>query len=304
METQRIYIWICFFFCLALAAGGIYIFFQKKAVKAVPSSRYLQYFLILIYTFGFYSIWANLFLRIFFTSIAGNKTLSDLPQYLALIGVPFLIIGMIMLLLWATSILQNSLGRVTLASSVIVIVVIIAGYLAREKFDVLGHVHQVYALLILLVCTLSGMLLLTSNSKYLEKRSKNKLVLLIIFSGVIQIPLLMGLLTTIPAELIFIFFFFLTNTMTGIFYAYSVLDVASEVNAGAPLSLSDFIKEYGITSRESEIVQEIYNGKTNQEIADKLFVTVQTIKDHTSRIYLKTNLKNRAQLTSHLRRYQ
>ncbi|WP_081782530.1 response regulator transcription factor [Prolixibacter bellariivorans] len=35
---------------------------------------------------------------------------------------------------------------------------------------------------------------------------------------------------------------------------------------------------------------------TNQQIADKLFISIETVKDHNSRIFLKTEVKNRTQL--------
>jgi DNA-binding NarL/FixJ family response regulator len=56
------------------------------------------------------------------------------------------------------------------------------------------------------------------------------------------------------------------------------------------------LKRNGITRREGEIVEHICKGMTNQEIADKLFISLQTVKDHTHRIYLKLDVKNRMQL--------
>jgi len=64
------------------------------------------------------------------------------------------------------------------------------------------------------------------------------------------------------------------------------------------------VEQYAITPREFEVVKEIYTGKTNKELADKLFITVQTVKDHTHRIYQKTEVKNRTQLASLLRRFE
>jgi DNA-binding NarL/FixJ family response regulator len=43
-------------------------------------------------------------------------------------------------------------------------------------------------------------------------------------------------------------------------------------------------------------MREICNGLSNQQIADKLFISLQTVKDHSSRIYYKTNCTGRAQL--------
>lgn len=61
--------------------------------------------------------------------------------------------------------------------------------------------------------------------------------------------------------------------------------------------------DFRITARESDVILEIYKGKTNREIAETLFVTTQTVKDHTHRIYQKTQVKNRTQLASLLRSY-
>jgi DNA-binding CsgD family transcriptional regulator len=61
------------------------------------------------------------------------------------------------------------------------------------------------------------------------------------------------------------------------------------------------LQRNGITRREKEIIELICTGKTNQEIADLLFISLQTVKDHTHRIYLKLEIKNRAQLIHLLR---
>lgn len=59
----------------------------------------------------------------------------------------------------------------------------------------------------------------------------------------------------------------------------------------------DFVQKYGISKRELEIIKLISEGKTNQDIADALFISIETVKDHNSNIYLKTDVKNRTQLT-------
>src|SRR5690606_31561711 len=50
-------------------------------------------------------------------------------------------------------------------------------------------------------------------------------------------------------------------------------------------SFLSFCTEFGISKREAEIILEICSGKSNKAIADKLFITLQTVKDHTHRIY-------------------
>lgn len=55
------------------------------------------------------------------------------------------------------------------------------------------------------------------------------------------------------------------------------------------------IKELNISNREYEVLCEIANGLSNQEIADKLFVSESTIKTHVSTILVKLNAKRRTQ---------
>ena len=51
----------------------------------------------------------------------------------------------------------------------------------------------------------------------------------------------------------------------------------------------------GISQREMEVLQLMATGATNQEIADQLFVSLNTIKTHTSRIFEKLDVKRRTQ---------
>jgi len=62
------------------------------------------------------------------------------------------------------------------------------------------------------------------------------------------------------------------------------------------LTFEELCRNFDISSREKDIVREICHGLSNQQIADKLFISLQTVKDHTSRIYDKTNCSSRAQL--------
>ncbi|MBX7046013.1 MAG: response regulator transcription factor [Ignavibacteria bacterium] len=56
--------------------------------------------------------------------------------------------------------------------------------------------------------------------------------------------------------------------------------------------------ETDLSGRELEVLLNIANGLTNQEIADKLFVSLNTIKTHTTNIYSKLGVKNRTQAVS------
>lgn len=60
--------------------------------------------------------------------------------------------------------------------------------------------------------------------------------------------------------------------------------------------LQHLIARYGITPREQEIIEKICEGKTNRQIAEDLFISLQTVKDHTHRIYSKIGINSRLKL--------
>jgi DNA-binding NarL/FixJ family response regulator len=48
-----------------------------------------------------------------------------------------------------------------------------------------------------------------------------------------------------------------------------------------------------LTPRELEVLQELATGATNREIAERLYITENTVKNHVSSILSKLNLQNR-----------
>ena len=68
------------------------------------------------------------------------------------------------------------------------------------------------------------------------------------------------------------------------------------VTAGQPFSLNEErLSQLGITKRELEILGLIAAGLSNREIADKLFVSENTVKTHSSRLFEKLSAKRRTQ---------
>lgn len=53
------------------------------------------------------------------------------------------------------------------------------------------------------------------------------------------------------------------------------------------------IKDLGISRRESEVLELISQGLSNQEIADKLFVSLNTVKTHSARLFEKLDVNSR-----------
>ncbi len=63
-------------------------------------------------------------------------------------------------------------------------------------------------------------------------------------------------------------------------------------------------KTFGLSKRELEVLELIADGHSNQEIADKLFVSLNTVKTHLSNIFSKLNVQRRTQAVQKARDYQ
>jgi ATP/maltotriose-dependent transcriptional regulator MalT len=57
----------------------------------------------------------------------------------------------------------------------------------------------------------------------------------------------------------------------------------------------------GITEREVEILTLLANGFRNKEIADKLFISLHTVKSHIYNIYQKLHVQSRIEAVNKFR---
>jgi DNA-binding NarL/FixJ family response regulator len=58
-----------------------------------------------------------------------------------------------------------------------------------------------------------------------------------------------------------------------------------------------------LSKREDEVVQLVANGLSNKEIADKLFISVRTVKAHLTSIFSKTGFRDRLELAVKMRHH-
>ncbi len=56
-----------------------------------------------------------------------------------------------------------------------------------------------------------------------------------------------------------------------------------------------------LSPREVEVLELASKGETNKEIAEELFISVGTVKNHVHNILEKLHLKNRAQIAAYAR---
>jgi DNA-binding CsgD family transcriptional regulator len=58
----------------------------------------------------------------------------------------------------------------------------------------------------------------------------------------------------------------------------------------------DKISSYNISPRENEVLNLLVKGRSYKEIAEKLFISLPTVKTHVTNIYKKMNIKNKIEL--------
>lgn len=75
------------------------------------------------------------------------------------------------------------------------------------------------------------------------------------------------------------------------------------VSQGNEFTLNEMeIQKLGLSKRELEVLSLIAEGLSNQEIGDRLFVSLNTIKTHSSRLFEKLEVKSRTQAVEKAKR--
>ena len=77
----------------------------------------------------------------------------------------------------------------------------------------------------------------------------------------------------------------------------TLIEKISQISDGMWQDNEDYI-ENPLTNREEEVLKEIISGKTNSEIAKKLFISERTLYHHIENIYEKLGVENKVELYS------
>lgn len=78
---------------------------------------------------------------------------------------------------------------------------------------------------------------------------------------------------------------------------------STKADSPAPLTgenenRAEIASAFGLTARETEIVSLIIEGKSNNEIAEKLFISLKTVESHLYNIFRKMKVSSRLQIVS------
>ncbi len=71
--------------------------------------------------------------------------------------------------------------------------------------------------------------------------------------------------------------------------------VTEAKDASPPIDYDHLLQRSGLSKREHEVLLLMAQGCSNQEIADLLFLSLNTVKTHTSNLFVKLDVKRRTQ---------
>jgi len=296
-----------FIFSAAMAAGSILLVARLLEEYPLPFLRSLFYHNLFISAFGFYGIWGQFIIF----ALAGSKLdpalYSTVSVLSLLLGLPFLVLGWMMLIRFSAEASGIRLrGYFTLLFLVVNFGLIAGlGMLIREMefSDALPIFRYYYVSAALLFALTSVLILMTGDSSSPGRMDRVRLAVLIAGSAVAQSLVLLLVPQQVWLALAFVFLLFAEITLISLYLSYrtDLKPVIIPDPLPLPRGIEEFIRKNEISPREAEVIAEICNGLSNQEIADKLFISLQTVKDHSSRIYMKTNVRNRMQLMAVVR---
>ncbi|MBG0859180.1 MAG: response regulator transcription factor [Bacteroidales bacterium] len=297
-----ILVYLVFIISVALSAGSIVLTSRLRNRYKSDVFSILLYYEVFIYTFGFYGIWGQVVIRAFLSSGISSEIPDKFSNFSMLLGLPFLVFGWLMLMQFATGLSGKKTGKWFVALFLITnfSILVLLGYIITktEKPDPMSSIRN-YFIIMNLVYTFvaSYMIHFPWKGRSLIHEYDRRIISPVLFLIMMaQCAPLLFYADQVWLGMIFIFTFFAGNTFLPLYLTYGTLLSAFTDESVDKISFGEFCTRFEVSPRESEIVREICNGLSNKEISDKLFISLQTVKDHTHRIYIKTNVKSRVQL--------
>jgi DNA-binding CsgD family transcriptional regulator len=302
-----------------LVAGAIAIFLAYQLMRKYQLSFVSSYFyyLVFLYIFGSYSLIGSGILEHLLVSMkADQDTVLSSRLFATLPGIPLLSLSLYTLVRSYTEMLSR---KVLKPFTFIHFIISIAGILFYgfwavritrfEQGDYAQFITvQRWVFTGLLIGT--HLLLFVMSMAFSRKMVRHERKFAQI-SG--WIYLLYMMLTCTAFQLsglheiftfLFIIFFLSWHLIPILFLSFYLEKYHSNTSLQPPnfeVQLTSFCVDYEISKREKDVVQLICKGLSNQEISDALFISLQTVKDHIHRIFNKTGVKNRVQLTNLIR---
>lgn len=311
--------WHLILLLVPLIAGAIAIFFTFRLNKRyrIPFVNSYFFYLVFLYIFGTYSLAGSGILEFLLTRMeVDSEVIHSSRLYAIFLGIPFIGLSQFMFLRSTREFFnkkQSILFIILYFTCILAAFVLYGIYMVKFNYSAQGSTlnmvllqRQVFCgfMVVVYLWAFLSILLWSRKQASIPKRfirtfGASYLIFMVLCVVLIFIQSL------VPISRHLFLLVFLSLHLIPIFFLNLYLDKTKEReedNEGDfETRLSSFVKKHEISKRECEVVRLISQGYTNQQISEALFISLQTVKDHTHRIFVKTGVRNRVQLTNMIR---
>ena len=295
---------ILFVICLGATAAALMLAFQMTRDYKADFLNHYFYYLMAYFVFGLYGLWGQAIVRYLLEKLDSKSTVVEaMATLFPLFGVPFLLVSWLMLIKMAFTLANKSISALQTLIYFVSIMALFAaiGWLLGGKTDLAQLESYLYGgteLLLFLAFLLVGWGAIKKIKNVQKQNSYRNFCWLLLLGLILRLAILPFISWNIWLLAAILLLYFVGNLLP-VFYLRLQADqlftsYTAELNDQN--SFEHLIVKHGISKRETEIVKLICQGKTNQQIADALFISLQTVKDHNHRIYTKIGIRSRMQL--------
>ncbi len=304
-------------FIFVSIGAGLWAVVLANRLKKIYQLKYLTtylYYEILLFIFGFYGLIGMTIVKWILqemeTPTATVETIANLIPYL---GIPFIIVAWYLFIKLSVELIGKTVSSALTISYFLFMLLFILGYgyfiiyLFRSQSEnaqvFSDYVKFVFLGIETLTFIIAFYILYFEGARVKHQGFRQAIVN---FAHINLLVKVVGVALFFFVEKDPIFagayiLLFFAGDIPAILYLGSYLNKNYLTTSGKSEELSpftDFITNYQISKREWEIIEKINKGMTNKEVSEALFISLQTVKDHTHRIYKKTGAKNRVQLVN------
>jgi DNA-binding CsgD family transcriptional regulator len=302
---------VTFVLCLGLTAATVLVSRQLLSTYASEFLKHHFYYLAAVHAFAFYGLWGQVLTRGVLGVVDTDASVVNVVAvFVPVLGVPFLFVSWAMLVNMAGSMFGKTIAPKWHSVHVVVFGLLLLGAwtaVARlhagpaSPLDVLG-VIEAAAMIGIELLYFSAFLILVWRFRVVAEGDKRRVLLVFsaLLCGAFVARSLLAALVLVDIRLgaVGLLAFHGSNLPALLYLRANADRVFPPVKAehATKQGMEHVLDHYGVTKRERQIVQKICLGKTNKQIAEELFISLQTVKDHTHRIYSKIGVNSRVQL--------
>ncbi|MFC2135492.1 LuxR C-terminal-related transcriptional regulator, partial [Bacteroidota bacterium] len=172
----------------------------------------------------------------------------------------------------------------------------IAVYIYDPEADLLEYIDTILLTSGALIVYVSLILLVFINRE--KKERQHAIRIFAIIYGIVFLPIA-AFMFTIPFKFTILSALFIVSNLIPFIWVsrYFVKFFAVKFNTeNGKSTIEEIIEKYGLTDREGEIMELIIQGKSNKEIEAALYISLNTVRNHTHNLYKKLNVNGRGQM--------